>query len=110
MKILYKIQCVFYLYLIYIEGIYFQVNTQQDPPKNTSTPISNVRGNTGYRVPNLIKICIRTRRRWGDNNGMDLREIGWEDVEWIHLAQDQWRAVVITVVGLFVLYNAGSDY
>jgi len=27
---------------------------------------------------------------------MDVREIGWEDVDWIHLAQDaeQWRAVV----------------
>jgi hypothetical protein len=38
----------------------------------------------------------RPRRRWEDIR-MDLREIGWEGVEWIHLAQDrdQWRAVVI---------------
>jgi hypothetical protein len=33
---------------------------------------------------------------------MDLREIGWEAVDWIHLAQDrdQWRALVSTVMNL----------
>jgi hypothetical protein len=32
------------------------------------------------------------RRRREDNIRMDLREIGWEGVDWIHLAQDrdQW--------------------
>jgi hypothetical protein len=36
----------------------------------------------------------RPRRRWEDNIRMDLREIGWEDVDWMHVAQvrDQWRA------------------
>jgi hypothetical protein len=31
---------------------------------------------------------------------MDLREVGWEGVDWIHLAQDedQWRDVVNTVM------------
>jgi hypothetical protein len=31
---------------------------------------------------------------------MDLREIGWEVVDWIHLAQDrdQWRALESTVI------------
>jgi hypothetical protein len=35
---------------------------------------------------------------------MDLIEIGWEVVDWIHLAQerDQWRAVVNTVMNLQV--------
>jgi hypothetical protein len=28
----------------------------------------------------------RTGRRWEDNIRTDLREIGWEDVDWIHLA------------------------
>jgi len=27
------------------------------------------------------------RRRWEDNNRMDLREIGWEGEDWINLAQ-----------------------
>jgi hypothetical protein len=29
----------------------------------------------------------RRRRRWEDNIRMDLGEIGWEDVDWLHLAQ-----------------------
>jgi hypothetical protein len=29
----------------------------------------------------------RCRHRWEDNIRMDLREIGWEVVDWIHLAQ-----------------------
>jgi hypothetical protein len=35
----------------------------------------------------------RPRRRWVDNIKMDLREIGWSCIDWIHLAQDrdQWR-------------------
>jgi hypothetical protein len=35
---------------------------------------------------------------------MDLREIGWDDVDWIHLAQDrdQWRALVSMVMNLRV--------
>jgi hypothetical protein len=43
---------------------------------------------------------VGPRRRWEDNIKMDLRETGWEGVDWIHLAQDmdQWRAVVNTVM------------
>jgi len=35
---------------------------------------------------------------------MNLREIGWEGVDWMHLAQDreQWRALVSTVMDLRV--------
>jgi hypothetical protein len=35
---------------------------------------------------------------------MDLREIGWVDMEWIDLVQDsdQWRALVNTVMNLRV--------
>jgi hypothetical protein len=44
----------------------------------------------------------RPRRRWEDSIRMDLREIGWEDVDLIHLAQDrdQWLAVVNTEMSL----------
>jgi hypothetical protein len=36
---------------------------------------------------------------------VDLREIGWGGVEWIHLVQDRdrWRAVVNAVMNLRVL-------
>jgi hypothetical protein len=39
-----------------------------------------------------------------DNIKMDLREIGWNGMDWIDLAQDreQWRALVITVMNLRV--------
>jgi hypothetical protein len=38
----------------------------------------------------------------GDNIGRDLRELEWEDVNWIRLAhdRDQWRAVVNKVMEL----------
>jgi hypothetical protein len=44
------------------------------------------------------------RRRWVDNIKMDLREIGWDGMDGIELAQDrnQWRALVNTVMNLRV--------
>jgi hypothetical protein len=33
----------------------------------------------------------RPRRRWEDNIKMDLRKIGFGDVDWIHWAQDRDR-------------------
>jgi hypothetical protein len=46
----------------------------------------------------------RFRHRWEDNIRMDLREVGREGVDWMHMAQDrdQWRAVVKTVMKLRV--------
>jgi hypothetical protein len=45
-----------------------------------------------------------SRRRWVDNIKMDLRETGWDGMDWIELAQDrdQLRAFVNTVVNLWV--------
>jgi hypothetical protein len=39
-----------------------------------------------------------------DNIKMGLREIGWDDVDWIYMAQDrdQWRALVNTVLNVRV--------
>jgi hypothetical protein len=44
----------------------------------------------------------RPRRKWVDNIGIDLREVGWDVMNWIDLAQDrdQWRALVRTVMNL----------
>jgi hypothetical protein len=46
----------------------------------------------------------RPRRRWVDSIKMDLREIGWDGMDWIDLAQDrdQWRALVNAVLNLRV--------
>jgi hypothetical protein len=56
-------------------------------------------------VGNLRRTQLgRNRHRWEDNIRMDLKEIWWEGVDWIQLAQDrdQWRAVVNTVMILRV--------
>jgi hypothetical protein len=44
------------------------------------------------------------KRRWEDNIRMDIREIGWEGVDWTNLAQyrDQWRVLVNTIMNLRV--------
>jgi hypothetical protein len=47
----------------------------------------------------------KPRRRWVDNNRMDLGEIEWSGVNWIDLAQDRdkWRALVDMVMKLRAL-------
>jgi hypothetical protein len=44
------------------------------------------------------------RRTWRDNIRMDFREMSWEGVDLMHLAQDkdQWRALVKTVMNIRV--------
>jgi hypothetical protein len=46
----------------------------------------------------------RPGRRWMDNIGMDLGEVGWGDVDWIGLAQDRnrWAAFVNAAMNLRV--------
>jgi hypothetical protein len=42
--------------------------------------------------------------KWEDNNKTNLREIGWNGMDWIDPAQDreQWRALVNAVMKLRV--------
>jgi hypothetical protein len=42
----------------------------------------------------------RPRSKWEDKIIMVLKQIGWEGVEWFHLAQDvdKWRALVNTEI------------
>jgi hypothetical protein len=54
---------------------------------------------------NACRILVgRPRRRWVDNIKMDLREIGWDGVDWIGMAhdRDQWMALVNMVLNLRV--------
>jgi hypothetical protein len=46
----------------------------------------------------------RNRRRWEDNNKLDLQEVGCGSVGFIKLAQDRdrWRALVTAVMNLQV--------
>ncbi|KAJ4444166.1 hypothetical protein ANN_05955 [Periplaneta americana] len=61
-----------------------------------------------YRVlvgrPEGKRSLGRPRRRWEDNIKMDLREVRYDDRDWINLAQDrdQWRAYVRAAMNLRV--------
>jgi len=37
----------------------------------------------------------RPRCRWEDNVKVDLQEVGWGDINWIDLAQDRDRRLVL---------------
>jgi hypothetical protein len=56
----------------------------------------------GLHRTHYIKLVIL--KQWEDNVKMDLREIGFGDMDWIHWAQDRdrWRALVKTVINLWV--------
>jgi hypothetical protein len=56
------------------------------------------------RKPEGKRPLGRPRRRWTDNIKIDLREIEWNGVNWIGLAQDrdQWRALLNMVMNLWV--------
>jgi hypothetical protein len=47
---------------------------------------------------------VSRKCRWENNIRMNLREMGRENVDWIHLAQDRYklRALVYTVMNLRV--------
>jgi hypothetical protein len=62
-------------------------------------------------LPSLLSMEVsqnipfgRLMHRWEDNNRMNHREMEWEVVGWIHLAQDRehWRAFVNMVMNLQV--------
>jgi hypothetical protein len=54
--------------------------------------------------PEGKRLVGRPKHRWVDNIRMDIREIVWKVVDWMHLAQDrdQWRVLVNTVMNLRV--------
>jgi hypothetical protein len=57
--------------------------------------------NLKYTITTNIRILIYiTYNSWEDNIKVDLREIVFGDVDWIHWAQDRdrWRALVKTVM------------
>jgi hypothetical protein len=48
---------------------------------------------------------------WVNNIKIDLREIGWDNIDWTDLARnrDQWRALVNTVINFRVPQILGSS-
>jgi hypothetical protein len=61
-----------------------------------------------YRIlvgkPEDKRLLGRPRSRWVDNIKINLREIEWDGMDWIDLAQDrvQWRTLVNMVMNLRV--------
>jgi hypothetical protein len=55
------------------------------------------------RKPEGIRPLGRPRHRWEENIRVDVMETGWEDVDWICLAQgrDQYQALVNIVLNLW---------
>jgi hypothetical protein len=49
--------------------------------------------------------CGRRRCRWEDNIKLDLRETGWDGMDWTDLGQDrgQLRALLNMVINFWVL-------
>jgi hypothetical protein len=68
-----------------------------------------------YRIlvgePGRNRLLGRPRGRWVDNSKMDLREIGWDGMDWIDLAQDRdhWLALVNTA-GKFLSSCTNSSF
>jgi hypothetical protein len=72
------------------------------------------------KIRNAYKISVgehnrrrplrRLMRRWEDNIRMDLEEIGYDDVNWVHLIQDmeQWLIPMNKLMNLPVPYKAGN--
>jgi hypothetical protein len=46
----------------------------------------------------------RVRRTWENNKKINLKEVGWKSVDWVHLVRnlDRWLAFVNTVMNLRV--------
>jgi hypothetical protein len=52
----------------------------------------------------------RLTHRWEDTIKMDLREVGWGGIDWVHLAQDRdhWRPLANRLMNLRFPYNVGN--
>jgi hypothetical protein len=71
-------------------------------------------GRMGTKKKNEYRILVgkpegnrplgRPRRSWVDNIKMNLREIGWDGIDWIDMTQDrdQCRALINTVMNIRV--------
>jgi hypothetical protein len=68
----------------------------------------NGKKRNAYRIlvgkPEGMRALGRPRCRWVENIKMDIREIGWDCMDWIDVAKDrdQWRALVNMVMNLCI--------
>ncbi|PNF20161.1 hypothetical protein B7P43_G00613 [Cryptotermes secundus] len=85
------------------QGFSVSNNDQVKEDEEGRSCSANVEKKNVYRIlvekPEGKRPQGRPRRRWVDGIRVDLREIGWDGMDWIDLAQDrdQWRALVNTL-------------
>jgi hypothetical protein len=82
-----------------VEGVWRKLHNEKLRNLYSSPSIMRM-----IRKPDGKRPLGSPRCRWVDNNKIDLREIGWDGMDWTDLAQDrdQWRALVNTVMNLRV--------
>jgi hypothetical protein len=53
---------------------------------------------------------LTSRLRWDNKVKMDLKKIGWEDMDWIDIVQDRenWQVLVNTLLKLEIPWNGGN--
>jgi ribosome biogenesis protein Tsr3 len=80
--------------------ILWVIHHRQNPTESTSSMLMRNLARVGekgnaYRIlvgkPEGKRPLGRPRRRWVDNIKINLREIAWDVMEWINLAQDRDR-------------------
>ena len=97
-------RCILYIYSTNIGTEYFKHGIYS--PSGHVARMGEERG--VYRVlvgkPEGKRPLGRPRRRWVDNVGIDLQEVGGGYMDWIGLAQDRdrWRTLVSAVMNLRV--------
>ncbi|KAJ4433375.1 hypothetical protein ANN_15634 [Periplaneta americana] len=78
-----------------------------DSSRTDTRRLNSIEG-TAYRMlvgrPEGKRPLGKPRRRWEDNIKMDLREVEYDDTDWIDLAEDRdrWRAYVRAAMNLRV--------
>lgn len=62
------------------------------------------------RKPKEKRPLGRPGHRWENTTEMNLRETGWDGMDWVHPAQDrdQWRPLDNMVMNLRIPYNVGN--
>ena len=60
--------------------------------------------------PDRKRLLGRPRHRWECNFEMDIKEGGWGDMDWINVAEERNKCLVLvsTVVNIWVTQNAGN--
>jgi hypothetical protein len=63
-----------------------------------------------YKEPEGKIPLRRSKRRWLDNVGIFVREIGQDEIDWIHLAQDRDQSLAFVKTGINLLVPQNSKH